>query len=573
MRVVVAAHPKGLVLQQDAGVEKTGQMSAVDLRRHLDATVSLLPNGAYLVPRSCAFKLLSLFPPNETEWESAALEFACSQRSMRDQQLKAQIEVALALADPNSVLAGYDKLGQLDAHQTQAVAAITAESLRGMALFDEQGTGKTISALASFDRLRSNEHVKRLLVVAPKSVLATWQAECAKLLGDRYEVALIVGRSNNRRKLVQAQHDILLISYEGLVRDAGLIRVIVSAQPRTYMLVVDESYFVKNPSTSRAKAIAAIRPFCERAIILCGTPAPNSPFDIINQINIADGGIAFAGRRISDDPEQAEAQINRGLDQFIYLRRLKEDVFPGIPAKTIERILLELQPIQRAIYDKAHDELIVAVRSVDDHEFQRQLSSFIARRVALLQVCSHPRSLDPLYSEDPAKLLALDRLLTDLVEHQGKKVVIWSFFRQSLQAIADRYQHYGIARIDGSVADIEARVDAIRRFQDNPDTRIFVGNAASAGAGITLTAAHHAIYESFSNQAAHYMQSVDRIHRRGQMHDVTYHVLIAEDTIEEREFERLRQKERASRNLLGDKYKEPITRERFLADLGETHAV
>jgi SNF2 family DNA or RNA helicase len=221
------------------------------------------------------------------------------------------------------------------------------------------------------------------------------------------------------------------------------------------------------------------------------------------------------------------------------------------------------------MYDHTLTDLVLAVRSVDDREFRRHLNSFLARRAALLQICSNPRALDPLYEEVPAKLLALDRLLKELVERQGKKIVIWSFFRRSLQEISDRYRHYGVARIDGSVKSIRERLDAIERFQSDPDTRIFVGNAASAGAGITLTAAYHAIYESFSNQAAHYMQSVDRIHRRGQTRDVTYHILIATGTIEDHEFERLLEKERASRELLGDQYELPMTRERFLAELGE----
>lgn len=46
------------------------------------------------------------------------------------------------------------------------------------------------------------------------------------------------------------------------------------------------------------------------------------------------------------------------------------------------------------------------------------------------------------------------------------------------------------------------------------------------------------------------------------------HVLVAERTLEEREFERLRDKEQAARELLGDDYDEPPTRERFLAELG-----
>src|SRR6185503_9358594 len=171
-------------------------------------------------------------------------------------------------------------------------------------------------------------------------------------------------------------------------------------------------------------------------------------------------------------------------------------------------------------------------------EFTRNLRSFLAKRAVLLQICSNPSSVDPLYSEKPAKLSALDFLLRELIETRNRKVVIWSFFRRSLQAIAERYRHYGLVRIDGSVPRIEDRLEAIDRFQNDETVRLFLGNAAAAGAGITLTASHHAIYESFSNQAVHYMQSADRIHRRGQTEQVVSHILIARDTIEDYELKR-----------------------------------
>jgi SNF2 family DNA or RNA helicase len=220
------------------------------------------------------------------------------------------------------------------------------------------------------------------------------------------------------------------------------------------------------------------------------------------------------------------------------------------------------------MYEEAHNELVIKVRNVDEQTFQRNLASFLARRTALTQICSHPGVLDPSYDEEPAKLRALDQLFRELIENNRLKVVVWSFYRYSLDQIAMRYAQYGLVRVDGSIARFQDRRDAITRFQNDPDIHIFLGNAAAAGAGITLTAAHHAIYESFSNQAVHYMQSVDRIHRRGQTHSVTSHILLASDTIEPLEFDRILSKERVGRDLLGDVYGEPITRERFLAELG-----
>ncbi len=70
-----------------------------------------------------------------------------------------------------------------------------------------------------------------------------------------------------------------------------------------------------------------------------------------------------------------------------------------------------------------------------------------------------------------------------------------------------------------------------------------------------------------SNQAAHYLQSLDRIHRRGQDREVEYIVLLCDGTIEVQEYDRLTAKERASQQLLRDRAPEPVTREAMLAEL------
>jgi SNF2 family DNA or RNA helicase len=95
--------------------------------------------------------------------------------------------------------------------------------------------------------------------------------------------------------------------------------------------------------------------------------------------------------------------------------------------------------------------------------------------------------------------------LADLIEARREKVVLWSFFTASLDALFTRYAHYNPVRIDGSVSSTAERRDAVRRFQEDDSTMLFIGNPAAAGAGLTLHRARFAVYESFSNQAAHYL--------------------------------------------------------------------
>jgi SNF2 family DNA or RNA helicase len=557
-------HPRGIAVAAPDGALRNDDL--IRLAQAL-ADRAVVSGDRVIAPLEAAGEIFAALQSRATSWDEDILQRARLQDAHRSMQLRARLEVARAMEDPHGALTEYRRLETLDPHQVDAVAALTVPSLRGLALFDEQGTGKTISALAAFEVLRERGTVKRLIVVAPKSVLGSWQEQSRQFLGDAFRVSLAAGSAAIRRRAILHPHDILLIGYESAVQDEALLRTILGAKSLAYMIIVDESFFVKNPETARARAVGRLRELCERAVVLCGTPAPNAPVDVVNQINIVDRGVAFSGRCIAKgDPSELQ-DVSRGLEESIVLRRLKEDVLSELGAKEFVKVYLELTGAQRALYDRARDELVVAVRSIDDRQFKRELASFLVKRVRLLQICSNPVSLDPLYDDTPAKLRALDRLLRELIDEQRKKVVLWSYFRTSLDAIVRRFSKYGVVRIDGSVASIDARISAVDRFQRDSDTRLFVGNAAAAGAGITLTAAHHAIYESFSNQAAHYMQSVDRIHRRGQTEQVVSHVLIARNTIEEAEYTRLLKKETQGRKLLGDAYSETMTRERFLTEL------
>jgi SNF2 family DNA or RNA helicase len=169
--------------------------------------------------------------------------------------------------------------------------------------------------------------------------------------------------------------------------------------------------------------------------------------------------------------------------------------------------------------------------------------------------------------EEPAKLRALDALLEELIAQKREKIVLWSFYTASLSTIFDRFPQYNPVRYDGTVNSVSKRREAVKKFQEDDTTMLFVANPAAAGAGLTLHRARFAIYESMSNQAAHYLQSVDRIHRRNQTRDVEYLVLLCDKTIEVIDYERLTDKERASQKLLGDQHQEPVTRETMLNEV------
>jgi SNF2 family DNA or RNA helicase len=453
----------------------------------------------------------------------------------------------------------------LDAHQRVNVAAMTIPDSFGLCVFDEQGAGKTVTFIYAFDVLVARDLADFALIIAPKSMIAEWPRDFAKFKTDLYSVAVLTGSRPDKLATLARGADVFVTNFETAVSFEDELRVILRRRCGRAVLAVDESFFAKNLDAQRTRSIRRLREWCGRAFVLCGTPAPNAPHDLVQQFNIVDFGYTFDGFSIPKDRIGAQPVIREAIhSRGLYVRHLKAQVLPDLPAKRFHRLMVTFQPKQRELYLSALQEAVTDLSAIDDNAFQRQMGSFLARRSALLQICSNPVGIAKGYTEVPAKLGALDSLLHDLVTLRKEKVVLWSFFTASVDAIVQRYLALGPVRYDGSVSDIAARREAVRRFQEDDDTLLFVGNPAAAGAGLTLHRARFAIYESMSNQAAHYLQSVDRIHRRGQTRAAEYIVLLCDASIEVDEYDRLLVKERAAQELLGDDIQEPVTRESML---------
>jgi SNF2 family DNA or RNA helicase len=454
----------------------------------------------------------------------------------------------------------------LDAHQLRNVAIMTISGGWGACVFDEQGTGKTLSVIGAFDRLVESRDIETLLVIAPKSMVGEWVREFHRFTADLYRVVHATGSALQKITAIHSRPDVIVANYEAAIamqKDLELL-----CRRARVALVIDESFSIKNPDARRTAALGSIRESCDRAYVLCGTPAPHSARDLVAQFDLVDFGFTFGGVRLDADGATAARQVQSAITQRgVFVRNLKQVVLPNLPGRSYAEVLVEMAPRQASIYSALARQLIDELQAISDHQFDRDITNYFSRRAALLRVCSHPGPIIERYDEVPAKLAALDELVKRYVVDRAEKVVIWSHFKFSLDAIVSRYSKYGIAMIDGSVPDVNSRREAVRRFQEDEVTRIFVGNPAAAGAGLTLHRAHIAVYESLSSQAAHFMQSLDRIHRRGQNRSVEYVTLLCRDTIEITNYRQLVSKAEAQGRLLGDPTELRMTRASLLAEL------
>jgi SNF2 family DNA or RNA helicase len=148
-----------------------------------------------------------------------------------------------------------------------------------------------------------------------------------------------------------------------------------------------------------------------------------------------------------------------------------------------------------------------------------------------------------------AKLDALADII-DEAQQEGKKLVVIARFVPEIKAICKlvEKQKIGYSCIYGEVKDREAQVVS---FQNDPDIQVFVGRIATAGLGITLTAASTEVFYSTDYSMSNHEQTRARIHRVGQRENCTYIYLAAKGTVDEKVLEALQNKA-VARTLVDD---------------------
>ena len=120
---------------------------------------------------------------------------------------------------------------------------------KGVAFLMEMGTGKTITSIGVAGTLSVQGKVKRLLVVAPKTIVSVWGEEFSKFANFDYNLAVLDGASS--RKIDTIRHmngvalQVLAVNYESCWR---LEDELAKWQPD--MIICDESSKIKNPQAN-----------------------------------------------------------------------------------------------------------------------------------------------------------------------------------------------------------------------------------------------------------------------------------------------------------------------------------
>lgn len=133
---------------------------------------------------------------------------------------------------------------------------------------------------------------------------------------------------------------------------------------------------------------------------------------------------------------------------------------------------------------------------------------------------------------------------------ENKKLVIMARFVPEMNDLQEMLEKKGIgyAAVRGGVKD---RAEEIRRFQEDSDCMVLIGQIAAAGLGITLTAASMMVFYS-DYSMSNFEQAKARIHRVSQKNDYLYIYLIAKGTVDRKVLKSLRNKVDLAKLLVDD---------------------
>lgn len=429
-------------------------------------------------------------------------------------------------------------------------------SLPAGATFSVPGAGKTTEALAYFYcNYRPEDH---LLVVGPLSAMGAWETQMQDCCPNKhYKFVRLRGGEKNVDKLLRDNPKFMLISYGQFATVSHLIREFLSYH--SVIMFLDESHRIKSGRSGVSpQEILNVAYLPERKLIMSGTPCPQSISDLMPQFEFL-----YPDRYVNE---------NTVVDalQPIYVRTTKGQL--GIPPIQHRKIALEMGPLQRAVYQALRSETkrqMITMLSDSDRYSLRDIGKKIMK---VMEFTSNPsllaNDMDYIFDKRLGDLLALDsgpkieyacQKARELAA-EGKKVIIWSQFVKNVLLMTERLQDIGADCIYGGVSsgdenEEDTREWKIKQFHEDPDKMVLVLNPSAASEAISLhKACHYAIYVDRSFNAAHYLQSEDRIHRLGITEDEAPIIEIVEcrGSIDEVIDQRLQIKVRTMADALND---------------------
>lgn len=427
-------------------------------------------------------------------------------------------------------------------------------------LFWDPGTGKTLTTIMKLRKLFNEQRrVVPTLILAPVIVLNNWKNEWLKFSKiDPERVLVLSGPTKKRIKLLEDAIEkyggnfIAVTNYESLTTRGGFFESLRAWKPE--VIVADESHRIKNHTSKRTKQTIRLGEGAKNKFILTGTPILNSPMDVFAQFRFLDNGRTFGRnfytfRNIYFYDKNAAMPKDRyfpnwvpredcyeKMQELIYSkcsRAVKSECLdlPPLVKKTVE---VELSPEQKKLYLSMEKDFIAFL---DESEEAVVAQLAITKTMRMRQILSgfvKTEDDNIVYLKESPRLKALEELLEEIAPNH--KVLVWSVFHaeyELIRRVCDKLQ-LKYVEAHGGISN-KHKYAAVDTFNNDTDTRVFIGHPGSLGIGINLVASSYSIYMSRSYSLEERDQSQARNFRGGsEIHESITHIdIVASGTIDE----------------------------------------
>jgi len=424
---------------------------------------------------------------------------------------------------------------------------IAIEKLAGSKRFilaDDMGLGKTTSTIIA----ALETGAKKILIICPASLKINWQREIENY-SDRPTFIAEGKKFSTDHDFVIVNYDILKNFHDPKDKENSLLK-----KSNFDLVILDEAHMISNAQAQRTKIINSYVKNIDKVWLLTGTPMTSRPMNYYNLLSIIESPVAQnwmayairycqgyqfnAGKRkVWNVSGASNLEELRDRTSKQILRRLKEEVL-DLPDKIITPVYLRLKSSE---YENLMGEYY------DWYDKNPEESSSLTVQFSKLM-----KVRKVIANEKTKQTIEF----TENILEQGKKVIIFTNFTDSLQTI---YSHFGkqAVYLDGSCSN-SVRQQAVDSFQNDEKIRVFVGNLKAAGVGLTLTSAEVVIMNDLSFVPAEHAQAEDRAYRYGQKSNVLVYYPLFENTIEGAIYDILNKKKEIIRTVMGDQIPENV---------------
>jgi len=422
---------------------------------------------------------------------------------------------------PSPITKRYAWPGQYKPYEHQKDTAAFLTMNKKAFCFNEQGTGKTASAIWAADYLMNQGLVNRVLVICPLSIMdSAWRDDLFSFAMHR-TVDVAYGGKEKRKKIINSGAEFVIINYDGvdIVKDE-------IAKGGFDLFIVDEATHYKNVQTKRWKTLNKLVGEDDRLWMMTGTPAAQSPEDayglakMVNHLSVPRyfsswrDMVMWKVTQFKYKPkENAKDTVFKALQPAI---RFTKDQCLDLPDMTYTKRFVEMTKQQVKYYEMLRKRMVMEVAG---EEVTAANAAINLNK--LLQI-----SAGAIYTDD-GDTVQFDiknryQALREVIDESSQKVLVFVPFKHTIDMLIDKLTSEGITSevIRGDVS-APKRTEIFDRFQNTPDPRVLVIQPQAAAHGVTLTAANTIVWWGPTSSLEVYAQANARIHRSGQKHKCT----------------------------------------------------